>query len=44
MAIKENEGYITYYNLDGTFHSKEILNIENLADVIGTMIRCTMNN
>ena len=32
MAIKENEGYITYYNLDGTFHSKEILNKENLAE------------
>ena len=44
MAIRENEGYITYYNLDGTFHSKEILNKENLAEVIGTMIRCTMNN
>ena len=32
MAIKENEGYITYYNLDGAFHSQEILNKENLAE------------
>ena len=40
----ENDGYITYYNYDGSFHSKMELTLDNVGDLIGFMVRCTMNN